>query len=305
MHSIAVTGATGFVGGFVSNYLENKGFKVFRFGRKNQPGILSWDIIEGLCSYSLKVDVVVHCAASVDDWAAYEESFSVNVLGTENVLKSFPNASQFIYISSASVYDAFSEKVVIREDECLGGKLLNSYSKTKLLGESVVEKYQIPSRVILRPHIIYGLGDTTIAPRIRNAIKLGYLPVPGDGQNNISFTNVENLAQAIWKVILLQKSGLEVYNITDLETKTLVESLRDIRALNNLKFKPLFIPKKLALLLGSILEFFYTILSVKKSPLLTRYIVDQMSSNHIFDITKAKSELGYTPVRNIKQDFLL
>ena len=305
MHKVAVTGATGFVGNFVANYLESKGYQVFRFGRKKQKGILFWDISKGVYNDSLKIDYVVHCAASVDDWVSYKESYFANVIGTQNVLKSFPQALQFIYISSASVYNAFSSQVLIREDDCIGGELLNSYSKTKLLGEKELEKSDISYRVILRPHIIYGLGDTTIAPRIKNGIKFGYLPVPGNGKNRISFTNVENLAEAIFQAMKKSKKGLSVYNITDKESLTLSESLKQVKKLNNLKFKELFIPIKLALVAGRFLEFLYTLLGFKKSPILTRYIVDQMSSDHVFDITKAQKELEYNPTKEIKHDFLL
>lgn len=305
MYTVAVTGATGFVGSFVADYLESKGYKIFRFGRKNKKDTLQWDITRGIYTDFIKVDCVIHCAASVDDWASYKESYSVNVQGTQNVLRSFPNALQFIYISSASVYDAFCDQVVISENECLGGKLLNSYSKTKLLGEKEVEKSSIQSKIILRPHIIYGAGDTTIAPRIKNGIKFGYFPVAGNGKNRISFTNVENLAQAILQAIKISKKGLSVYNITDKEPTTFLEALKDVKNLNNLKFKEFFIPRKLCLIIGSILEFFYILFGIKKSPLLTRYIVDQMSSDHIFNIEKAQKELQYNPTRDIKHDFLL
>jgi len=305
MHTVAVTGATGFVGSFVANYLESKGYQVFRFGRKSEKGILYWDISKGIYGDPLKVDCVVHCAASVDDWISYKESYLANVIGTQNVLKSFPQALQFIYISSASVYNAFSSQVLIGEDDCLGGELLNSYSKTKLLGEKELEKSDIQSRVVLRPHIIYGVGDTTIAPRIKNGIKFGYLPIPGHGKNRISFTNVENLSQAIFQAMKISKKGLSVYNITDRESLTFNESLKQVKKLNNLNFKELFIPIKLALVVGRFLEFLYTLFGFKKSPMLTRYIVDQMSSDHVFDITKAQKELEYKPTREIKHDFLL
>jgi nucleoside-diphosphate-sugar epimerase len=305
MYTVAITGATGFVGGFVANYLESKGYKVFRFGRKDKKGILQWDITRGIYTDIIKVDCVVHCAASVDDWASHKESYAVNVLGTQNVLRSFPSASQFIYISSASVYDAFCNKVVISENVCVGGKLLNAYSKTKLLGEKEVEKSNISSKIILRPHIIYGTGDTTISPRIKNGIKFGYFPVVGNGKNRISFTHVENLAQAILQAIQLSKNGVSVYNITDAEPVIFLDALKNVKKLNNLKFKEFFIHKKICLTLGQTFEFLYRLLGVKKSPLLTRYIVDQMSSDHVFDISMAKRELRYNPTRSIKSDFLL
>ena len=130
MYKVAITGATGFVGGFVADYLEQKGYEVFRFGRQNKKNILHWDISKSVYNNDLKIDYVIHCAALTDDWAGYKESYKVNVLGTENVIKSFPGAKKIIYISSASVYDSFCNKVVISENDCLGGRLLNAYSKT-------------------------------------------------------------------------------------------------------------------------------------------------------------------------------
>ncbi len=305
MYTVAVTGATGFVGAFVADYLESKGYKVFRFGRKNKTDVLYWDITSGIYKDAVRVDCVVHCAASVDDWAPYKESYAANVLGTQNVLQSFPLATQFIYISSASVYDAFCREVVIPEDRCLGGKLLNNYSRTKLLGEKEVQKSSIKSKVILRPHIIYGPDDTTIGPRIRNGIKFGRFPVVGDGGNRISFTHVENLSQAIWQAIKLSGNGMSIYNITDEEPIVFTEALRYVKDLNHLKFKEFFISKRVCIVIGYVTEFMYKVLQIKKSPLLTRYIIDQMSSDHIFDISKAKRELSYQPTRNIKTDFLV
>ena len=103
MYTIAVTGATGFVGNFVANYLELLGCKVFRFGRKDRGNTIHWDITSGIYKNDLPIDCVVHCAAYVDDWAPYNKSYSVNVVGTRNVIQSFPKASKFIYISSASI----------------------------------------------------------------------------------------------------------------------------------------------------------------------------------------------------------
>ncbi len=113
------------------------------------------------------------------------------------------------------------------------------------------------------------------------------------------------MAEAILQAIKLSKNELAIYNITDKESFTLVESLIKIKKLNNLKFKELFITKKICLIIGYISEFFYIKFKIKKPPLLTLYLVDQMSSDHIFDISKAKKELKYNPIKNIENDFIL
>lgn len=305
MAKIAVTGATGFVGHFVANYLEKEGHTVFRFGRKKKENSISWDITKGPYRDSLSIDCVVHCAADVDDWAPYDRSYKTNVVGTQNVLASFTGVTHFVYISSASVYDAFCKETIITEKKCLSGKFLNSYSRTKFLGEKKVEVSHIPTRIILRPHIIYGPGDMTIGPRIRAGIKGNYFPVPGNAKNRISFTHIENLSQAIAKSVVLPKKGLFIFNITDKKAVVFRDALRDVKKLNNMTFREIYIPRWLCLFIGTVSEVVYKIIGIKKSPLLSRYIVDQMGSDHVLDISAAESELDYKPTRTIEKDFLL
>jgi nucleoside-diphosphate-sugar epimerase len=244
MYTVAITGATGFVGNFVALYLEKKGFHVVRFGRKNLDGIHSWDITQGPYPEKVHIDCVVHCAAVVSDWASYKSCYAVNVQGTRHVLQSFSSVSKFIYISSASVYDTHCKKHSINEESCVGGKLLNHYSTTKLIGEQEVFQSSIPSKIILRPHIIYGPGDKKIAPRIRNAIRFGRFPVLGNGKNHISFTHIENLAQAIWLCVKKDSAQNAIYNITDEQSFPFIEALTHIKKLNNLTFKEfLFLPQ--------------------------------------------------------------
>jgi nucleoside-diphosphate-sugar epimerase len=304
MKTVAVTGATGFLGNFVAQYLEKHGYNIVRFGRRQQDGVLFWDITQGTYS-GVAADVVVHCAASVSDWAGEKESFAANVTGTQHVVDSFPLAKHFIYISSASVYDAFCLSVIVEEETCIGGNVLNSYSRTKLAGERIALAAKVPARTVLRPHIIYGPGDRTIGPRIRKSIRAKKLFIPGNGTNRISFTHVENLAHAILRTIEIEKEGSAVYNITDAESFMLSDVIKNAKKLNNLHFKTVYIPRKLAFGVGSILEFVFRLFRSKKPPMLTRYIVQQMASDHILDIGKAKRELGYSPTKSVPTDFFI
>ena len=305
MKKIAITGATGFVGNFVANYLESKGYEVRRFGRKKKEGIVSWDITTGKLEAAETFDVVVHCAAHVTDWSSYKEFYNTNVIGTRNVLESFPKATTFIYISSASVYDPTCKEGVIDENTCVGGDELNSYGRTKLLGEIEVKKSSYKSKIILRPHIIYGPNDTAIGPRIKKAIKHNFLIIPGGGKNHISFTHIENLSEAIYLSILRSPSGNSVYNITDVESPVFNEAVEAFKKLNNLNFKNIYIPKIMSFFIAKIFETIYLILNLKKAPPLTPYIVRQMTGDHILDISKAIKELKYSPKRNYKEDFYI
>lgn len=305
MNNIAVTGATGFVGGFVAEYLKARGYKVYKFGRKNKKDIIHWDISIGMYSNTLPIDIVIHCAADVSDWSSYKKSYSVNVHGTKNVLASFPSATLFIYISSASVYSPYCTQKTITEATCVGGKGLNNYGITKLLGESEVERSEYLSKVILRPHIIYGPGDTTIAPRIRKAIKHNFFIVPGDGKNHISFTHVENLSHAILQSITYRKNGVSIYNIADGVSPRFYEALLAFKKLNKLNFKILFISRKFSFILGAFLECIYKLFKSNVPPPITPYIVHQLTHDYILDITKAKKEIRYSPTKKYNEDFCI
>lgn len=305
MKKIAVTGATGFVGSFVANYLESQGYEVYRFGRKNKQGIIYWDITSGIYENDIHFDVVVHCAAHVSDWSSYMSAYETNVIGTKNVVASFPHATICIYISSASVYTPICKEIIITEKISVGGSGLNNYAKTKLLGELEVMNSDIASRVIIRPHIVYGPGDTTIAPRIKDAIRHGRFIIPGNGKNHISFTHIENLAQAIHRSILHSKEGCSIYNITDKESLIFKDAIKSLKLLNNLNFKEIYIPKTISFALGYIFQFIFLLFRIRKAPPLTPYIVHQMTSDHILDISKAISELGYSPIKKYSTDFYI
>jgi nucleoside-diphosphate-sugar epimerase len=174
-----------------------------------------------------------------------------------------------------------------------------------LLGEKEVLASDAPSRIVLRPHIIYGPGDATVGPRFKRAIRSGYCFIPGNGKNRISFTHVENLASAVTQTLTLSKKGAAVYNITDLESVTLEEALAAVKKLNGMQFKEVHLPRSLCFAVAGILEFIYSSMGVKSAPLLTRYLVQQLAGDHTLDISKAQRELQYNPSRTVKKDLLL
>ena len=298
MSTIAVTGATGFVGRHLVQALSQEGNSVISFGRRHVAGHTYWDITEGPLLNPPRVDAVVHCAAHVDDWAVYPESYKGNVLGTKNVLQSFPNTLLFNHISSASVYDPFVPDHFLKE-ESLCGNFLNAYSQTKREAELVVSAATNRSRVILRPHIIYGPGDTTVLPRILAARRLGRFLVVGDGKNLISVTHVQNLVHAVVQTLRANlPDGCEIFNVADESqdtVDTLINALRDALSINE---RILHIPRVPAYVLGTLEESLYRLIGSKKPPLLTRYLVAQMAYGHALDISKAQKELKYKPEWN-------
>src|SRR5256886_14742580 len=179
---IAVTGATGFLGGRVVESLANRGHDVLAFGRRppaafRHAGLAAytrWDITEGPRSPMGPgaVDAVVHCAGTVTDWGSATEFEAVNVRGTEAVLASFPQNARFVHVSTSSVYDHRRPAGAIQGTVRYDRAPLNDYVRTKIAAEQAVLGSAHPSG-ILRPHAIYGPGETKLLPRLPAARRVG------------------------------------------------------------------------------------------------------------------------------------
>ncbi len=307
MKTIAVTGAQGFVGKAIVLRLRAAGYSVLPLVRRSNStfdSVIEWDITVPYVGPTLAVDVVVHAAAQVNDWSSNAASATVNVEGTRHVLQACAQATQCIYISSASVYDPTNTEVSLTEASPAGTNLLNAYSRTKFQGETLVQSSAIATTAIIRPHIIYGPGDMTVLPRLLEARKHGRFLVLGDGQNTISLTHIENLTAAVQNCIERQAVGThEIYNITDARTGTVAEVLQALKSALGIPDKNLYIPYPVAMTCGVVLERVYRMAGAKNAPLVTPYLVAQMTANHVCDITKAQRELGYEPTKSFDMAF--
>ena len=296
---VAVTGASGFVGGHVANRLRRAGHTVLAYGRRParelatlQPGYTAWDIATTAID-APPVDAVVHCAALVGDWGPDEAYDAANVEGTRNVARSFGNATRVVFMSTSSVYSDDVAKVHVRESASTGECRHSAYGRSKARAEAVVREAW-PSAVILRPHIVYGPGDTTLLPQVLASIRLGCLPVPGRGQNLLSVTHVDNLAMAV-ECALRDASGGGVFNVSDADTVSVDELLRTVLARIGVSARLVHLPREVAWGAATLLERVWPSTVGRRGPPLTRYVVGQLADEHTLDISRARTILGYVP----------
>jgi len=300
---VAVTGASGFIGGQVVRRLVTGGHHVVAYGRRADPGLPEhpdleyrrWDIARPLPGDHPGVDAVVHCAGSVTEWGSDEEFDAVNVTGTRNVLEAFAGARAFVHMSSASVYDLVATKRDISEDAPLARAYLSGYVRSKIAAEAVVTRSR-PDAVILRPHIVYGPGDNKILPRLLDfRRRAGAVFVPGNGRNRLSLTHVENLAAAVELALGTRHSG--AFNVADALRETVDELLLQFHQAFHLRPRIIHVPLSAAWVAAGASEALHKAVLSHRSPVLNRFVVAQIAYDFTLDCTRAERLLGYRPRR--------
>lgn len=295
-----MTGASGFVGGAVCRALSAAGHDVVGFGRRSTPtpghvgaaAYRQWDLTGGPLADPPAADAVVHCAGTVSDWGPRREFFAVNVDGTGNALATWPDA-RFVHVSTASVYDPRRPTVMATEDQAPAGRYLNAYGESKAEAERVVLAADRPA-VVLRPHAVYGPGDTTLLPRVLAAVRGRRLAAVGDGRQLISLTSIGNLAQAC-TLAACGPVDRGVFNVTDAAPVVLDDALRAVLDARGINARPVYLPLPAVWPPATIVEGLYRLVRSSRPPRLTRYAISHLAVERTLDITAAREALGYRP----------
>lgn len=189
---VAVTGATGFVGGHLVSSLLEAGYRVRVLVRDaaklrqahDQLEIIFGDVTDGsaLQKFVGDADVVVHCAGAIMA-RDRDRFFAVNQGGAENVAMAAKVAGvkKFILVSSLAA----------REPQ------LSDYAASKRAGEESVGKILSGEQlVIVRPPAVYGPGDKATLALIR-ALTQKLALLPGRRDQRVSLIYVEDLAKLL------------------------------------------------------------------------------------------------------------
>ncbi|MEV0680072.1 NAD-dependent epimerase/dehydratase family protein [Actinosynnema sp. NPDC050436] len=280
---LAVTGATGFVGGAVARAARALGWEVHGYGSRD------WDIALGPLADPPEVDAVVHAAAAVTDWGDDERVRRVSVDGTRHVARTFPGA-RLVHISSASVYDPFVPTVHAPESAAPVTRYLTAYAAAKADAERVLAGR--PDTVVLRPHAVYGPGDPTLLPRVLGAIRGRSLVIVGDGRVSQSLTSIDNLVAAALAACTGEPG---VYNVADARPVVLRDALRELLRERGLDVRLRHLPLRAAWHAAGVAEWAWRLAGAADPPRLTRYAISHLGYERTLDLTAAREGLGYRP----------
>lgn len=223
---VGVTGATGFVGSNLIEYLENNSsYEIISLNRPLDPGKI----------FSDNYHAIVHLAGKAHDLkksSNTEEYYKVNYELTKSLYDAFlaSSADKFIFVSSVKAA-ADSIDVPLTEEHIPAP--LTDYGKSKLLAEQYIQSIPLPkwkSFHILRPCMIHGPGNKGNLNLLYNFVSKG-LPYPlAAFENKRSFLSVENLCFVIKELIERDNIPSGVYHVADdeaLSTNELVTILSE------------------------------------------------------------------------------
>lgn len=308
-----VIGGSGFVGKALANKLKDLGHEVSFISRRKVPELeqrgikgFYYDISDSAQDFTLlfkDIDCIFHTAAKVSMWGKYQDFYNTNVVGTNNLLEAAKKAGvkYFVYTSSPSVIADGTNLKGIDESYPYPAKYKAFYPMTKAMAERAVLAANSDNffTLSLRPHLIFGPGDTNLTPTIISRAKAGKLKIIGDGKNTVDFTHIDDCVQAHVKAMEAlannPNSRGRPYFITQGKPTLMWEWINKLLVTNGVAPVTKKIPYKTAYFAATLAEFFGRLFSLKDLKL-TRFLVSEMATDHYFSIEAAKKELGYNIV---------
>lgn len=305
---IFVTGATGFVGGAAARRFVAAGHTVRAMSRRpaSDEALRALGIEPVRCTledvaaaHVGDAEVVLHCAAFVEDWGPKDAWYRGNVLGTERMLKAAQDAGarRFIHIGTEAALVHGQDLDGVDEAYPLAPDSPYPYCATKAQAEQRVRAANRPGfeTLVLRPRFIWGPGDTTLLPVIREMAASGKWKWIDHGRARTSTTHIDNLVHAIERALTAGAPGA-AYFVLDAGETTMRAMIDGMAASVDLTLPAASVPGWLASATAWTFEKLWRLFNVKRSPPLTRHAAMVLARTCVLDGSKAAAELGYVPV---------
>jgi nucleoside-diphosphate-sugar epimerase len=308
---ILVTGASGFIGGWVAQALVERGRTVRALYRRQNPpqGLLRLqergaELVRGdlldpeTASRALVgVEAVVQAGGPSQYWGA-EELFRSGIYeATLRLLEGSQRAGCrfFLYLSSLAVHGFGPHRGSTEEGPYY--PLITPYQRYKQRTEQRViaactDEFRT---LVLRPGDVYGPGDVTTFYRMFHYQRKRVKGVVGSGRHLTSLVYVEDLAEAILLALEKDWPSGTIINITGGEEVTWREVLDFSASL--LGVRPwLNLPVPVArFVVTAILGPFFSLVPLAVGQYLTPYAIEHVVQDFHFSIDKARRLLGFEP----------
>ncbi|MHA7219762.1 NAD-dependent epimerase/dehydratase family protein [Arthrobacter sp. MDT1-48-3] len=312
--TVLVTGASGMLGRAVAGQLLADGHDVRCFQRRPSGVVGAADVlgsIEDDAAVTAAVrgcDAVIHLAAKVSFTGRAADFDRTNVDGTRRLLDAARRAGipDVVHVSSPSVAHDGTSLVGASAGPADPGTARGDYARTKAAAEVLALRRSTASfRVAaVRPHIVWGPGDTQLVERVVDRARRGRLPLLDGGTALIDTTYVDNAASAI--VACLARIGEaqgQAFVVTNGEPRPIAELLAGICRAAGVRPPAWSVPGSVARAAGTVIERAWLALGRAEEPPMTRFLAEQLSTAHWFDQRRTRAVLDWTPGVSIDQGF--
>lgn len=309
-----VTGGTGFLGSHLVARLLAEGRPLTVVSRQPRPELAARGVrvVVGalhepaVCAEACRgAATVFHVAARVGVWGRLEDFRRDNVEATRVLLAAAQaaGATRFVHTSTPSVVYNGRDLAGADESLPLTTACPSPYPLTKAEAERAVLAANAPgfATTALRPHLIWGVGDPHLVPRVLARARAGRLRIVGDGTNRVDMVHIANAVdaelcaeRALAPAVGAPAAG-RAYFITNDEPIVLWQWINDLlRALGE---PP--VTRKLSLAaasrVGAVCEAAWRIFRLAGEPPMTRFVAAELAKDHWFSLAAARRDLGYAP----------
>ena len=311
---VLVTGASGMLGGAVADLLAERGWDVTVMQRRSAGGRHRESLgdirdPEAVTRAVTGQDAVVHLAAKVDVVGAWMDFVQTNVAGTRHVIAALraQGGGRLVQVSSPSV--AHTGRSLTGEGAGLATPMRarGSYARTKAAAELFALEADRDSSgsmavTAVRPHLVWGPGDTQLVGRIADRARQGRLALVGGGTALVDTTYLDNAGGAF--VAALQRIEVgrgQSFVVTNDEPRPIGELVAGICHAMGVPAPRARVPLPVAWGLGAVVEGAVALserlprLPVITQPPMTRFLAEQMATAHWFDQRRTQEVLDWRP----------
>jgi 2-alkyl-3-oxoalkanoate reductase len=310
---VLVTGASGMLGRATATALAARGDEVTVLQRR-PAGLPVREVLGDVADPAAVTravagqDAVLHLAAKVDVVGPWQEYAQANVVGTRTVVGACRAAGvpRLVFVSSPSVAHAGAALVGVGAGAADPAAARGSYARSKAMAERLALAADSPDLAVLavRPHLVWGPGDTQLVARIVERARSGRLPVIGSGAALIDTTYVDNAADALAAAAdACGRVHGEALVVSNGEPRPVAEVLARLCAAAGVPAPRRRVPFPLAWAAGAAVEGVWAVTKRRSTPPLTRFLAEQLATAHWFDQRRTREALGWTPRVSLAEGF--
>ncbi len=302
---VLITGGAGFLGINLVRYLLERGYRVrsldiapFDYPEHGQVEVHTGDIRNrGAVAHALEgVDLVVHTAAALPLYKP-ADIFSTDIDGTRNVIQTAFEAKveRFVHISTTAVYGIPDHHPLLENDRLDG---VGPYGEAKVQAEQICASYRSQGMCvpIIRPKSFIGPERLGIFAMLYDWAKDGKnFPLPGNGKNRYQLLDVEDLCEAIYLCLSLDREQVnDTFNIGAREFTTIKEDFQAVLDAAGFNKRIISFPAAPATAILVLME------KLKLSPVY-KWAYGTVTEDSFVAVEKAEQVLGFRPKYSNKE----